>query len=191
MTDKPKRRWFQFRLRTLMVFVTLCAVACSWFTVRWQRARGQREAVEAIEKAGGSVLYDYQVDADWILTGVSEPPVPGWLRNVLGEDFFSDVVIVGLLSGVGNDRVVYLKRLTGLRSLSLKDSQVTDSGLEHLQGLTKLERLDLGRTQVTDAGLEQLRGLTNMRELLLYSTQVTDAGVKKLQEALPNCSILH
>ena len=27
MTDKPTRRWFQFRLRTLMVFVTLCAVA--------------------------------------------------------------------------------------------------------------------------------------------------------------------
>ena len=34
----PKLRWFQFRLRTLLVVVTLCAVACSWVAVKmWQR----------------------------------------------------------------------------------------------------------------------------------------------------------
>jgi hypothetical protein len=31
---KRKRRWFQFSLRTLMIFTLICAVACDWFG--WQ-----------------------------------------------------------------------------------------------------------------------------------------------------------
>jgi hypothetical protein len=52
---KPKLRWFQFSLRTLLVFVTLCAIPCSWLAVKMQQAKRQREAVVAIEKLGGFV----------------------------------------------------------------------------------------------------------------------------------------
>ena len=45
----------------------------------------------------------------------SEPPEPGWLRNILGDDFFSSVVVV-------ND--------------STRAS--TDAGLEHLKELAQL-----------------------------------------------------
>jgi hypothetical protein len=30
---KPKRRWYQYSLRTLLICVTLFAVACSWFAI--------------------------------------------------------------------------------------------------------------------------------------------------------------
>ena len=76
MTDscpKPKRRWLQFSLRTLLVFVTLSAVACSWFVVKMQQVRRQREAVKAIMEAGGWVWYDYEFAFD---NGVPVPPPP-------------------------------------------------------------------------------------------------------------------
>ena len=81
---KPKRRWLQFSLRTLLVFVTLSAFASGWFVVKMQRARRQREAVKAIVEAGGRVWYDYEVNAP---TGsVPKPPGPAWMRKLLGEN---------------------------------------------------------------------------------------------------------
>ena len=58
---KPKRRWYQYSLRTLLIFVTLFAVACSWFTVKLNQARKQREAVEALTKLGCRIGYDLEV----------------------------------------------------------------------------------------------------------------------------------
>ena len=57
--------------------------------------------------------------------------------------------------------------------------------------LVHLGLLDLDSTNVTDAGLKHLEGLTGLAELNLYGTQVTDEGVNKLQQALPNCEIIH
>ena len=45
---KSKLRWFQYSLRSLVVFITLCAILCSWLAVkRWQRSltlEGKAEA---------------------------------------------------------------------------------------------------------------------------------------------------
>jgi len=65
MTDpKPQRRRYQFSLRTLPVFVLLVAIGMSWFAVKMNEARKQREAVEAIVAAGGWVDYDHQLGED-------------------------------------------------------------------------------------------------------------------------------
>ena len=45
-----RRRWFQYSLRTLMLIVLLCAIACSWFASKMQEVRKQREADEAFRK---------------------------------------------------------------------------------------------------------------------------------------------
>lgn len=50
-----------------------------------------------------------------------------------------------------------LQRLTGLKTLGLNDTQVTDAGLVHLQGLTGLRWLDLAKTKATDSGPAKLR----------------------------------
>ncbi len=204
---------FQFSIRSLMLFVAVVAVVCSWFSVRMQQARKQREAVEVIEKAGGGVTYES-------LEGSS---VPEWVRTLLGDDFFVDVHVVWggyrlanlnsrlplmdldgrrafmesrpprVLSNepvFGGNETPYFKGLTNLQTLFLDGSQITDAGLKHLEGLTKVTELYLNHTEITDAGLEHLEGLTTLRRLDLIETQVTDAGLEHL-EGLTNLEWLY
>ena len=59
---------FQFSIRSLLVLAGVVAIPFSWLATEMKGARKQREAVEATEKAGGSVYYDYEFDPsdDWI-----------------------------------------------------------------------------------------------------------------------------
>ncbi len=156
-------RWrFQFSIRSLLLLPVVVAVLCSWLATEMKQARKQRDVVEWIEKAGGSVVYDYQDDRSGDLSG------PPWLRTLLGDDLFADVKQVGL----GN-------------------SAAGDAGLEHLEGLTRLTVLWLDGTKVSDAGLQHVEKLPQLRVLILRGTNVSDAGVEKLQQALPNCKIYH
>ena len=183
MTEKRKRRRFQFSLRSLLVFVLLVSICMSWLGVKMERARKQREAVEVIEEAGGAVTYDYEMASP-----VSSVPI--WMRELLGEDFFFDVLEVRAIGAdLDNAGLEPLKELTGLQMLYLNGTKVTGAGLEHLNGLANLQWLDLNGTKVTDAGLEHLKGLTNLEELDLSDTQVTAQGVESLRQALPNCII--
>jgi len=58
-TPKPKRRWYQYSLRTLLLFMLLASIGLSWLAVKLKQAREQKEAVRAIEEAGGWVIHDY------------------------------------------------------------------------------------------------------------------------------------
>ncbi|MFZ1936591.1 MAG: hypothetical protein WCB27_08205 [Thermoguttaceae bacterium] len=155
---------FQFSLRSLMVATVAVAIPFSWLAVETEQAKRQREIVERIQKLGGNVLYNGQLDA--ILSPA--PPGPIWLGKLLGDDFFANVVQV-LLGG----------------------THVTDDDLEQIEGLTQLKVLFLGHTHITDAGLVHVRGMRELGFLWLIGTHVTDDGVKKLQMALPNCDIEH
>ena len=134
---------FQFSIRSLLLLTVVVAVACSWLAAEMERARKQRETVEEIEKAGGTVSYDYQLDpyGDWDTrcqaTGTSRG-----CEKLLGDDLFVNVTEV-----------------------SFAKSAISDAGLEHLKGLTQLQRLDLRGTKVSDAGLEHLKGLTQLQRL--------------------------
>ena len=54
-TPKPRRRWLQFSLRTLMVLMLVLGCGLSWLAREVQQARAQREAAKAIGKLGGRV----------------------------------------------------------------------------------------------------------------------------------------
>jgi internalin A len=87
--------------------------------------------------------------------------------------------------------LLQLKAMPQLRSLFLTKTQVTDAGLVHLKRLTKLYHLNLDNTNISDTGLEHLKGLPELMLLSLNGTKVTDAGAKGLQNALPNCKVVH
>lgn len=158
-------RWrFQFSLRSLVLLVVAVGIPCSWLGVKMRESERQRQAVEAIQEAGGLVTYDfhYSIGSGYFV-GEQEPPAPTWLRELVGNDFLSEVHVV-----------------------SLADCEKVDNVLERLRRLRKLWAVELTRTQVTDAGLEHLKGLTELDELDLARTPVTYGGIEELRKALPN-----
>ncbi|HKD36160.1 MAG TPA: hypothetical protein VKB78_05145 [Pirellulales bacterium] len=147
---KRKRRWFQFGLRTLMIGVTLMAIACGWFGVKVDRARKRHEAVETIRKVGGYVHYDYEMAPNgWNLV-LAPPPASDWLINLLGIDFFADVAMVDLPSTLPDNL-----RLHGLdkpppEELRLENERATMMCLKQLAVPTHVTNLSMIETQVTD-----------------------------------------
>lgn len=202
------QRWLQFSLRTLLIAVVLLSLPLSWFGTRLAKARKQREAVAAIKRLGGSVVYDCEEAS----SPAAKPPST-WLRTLLGDDFFDHIVrvefwdpcvtnadlkhldvlteleiLVLFSTHVTDNGLVHLEHLTKLQALSLLCHETTDRGLKHLHGLNKLQNLCCAGT-VTDAGLEHIKLLTNLKRLRLHDENVTDEGIEKLQEALPECEI--
>ena len=138
---KPKRRWHQFSLRTLLIVFVISTVAVGWIGGRVRQARLNREradtsekttkkAVAAIERLGGTVTSAYE-----------ERRPQTWLEEQLDDP------------GSADDPVGVLK-VTGV---DLYSTGVTDAGLEHLKGLTSLQTLILTDTKVTDDGFKELQ----------------------------------
>ncbi len=166
---------FQYSLRSLMLLVLAVAVACSWFATQVQRARKQKEVMEAIAKLGGKSWYS---NSDPFAT---EPPDPLWLRNLFGDGFLGGGICVWLTTDAGIER---LKELPELELLDLHGSRISHGGLRCLKELTQLKELFLGATSITDAELAHLTGFSGLRALVLRDTGVTDAGLEYL-EAIP------
>ena len=218
-SPKPKRRWYQFSLKTLLLVMLFMTVAFGgWVQFMRQRARDHRErmvpvheAVAAVEELGGEVTSAYEElrPPTWLEEQFDDPggaDDPVGLLKVTGVNLYqSKVTDAGLeqlkgltmLDALSLDEtditdagLEQLIGLTNLQTLILTDTNVTDAGLEHLKGLTDLRSLDLMGTNVTDAGLEHLKGLTNLRQLALEGPQVTDAGLEQL-EGLTKLDELH
>jgi hypothetical protein len=126
---------FQFSIRSLLVLTVAVALPCSWLAVEMKNAREQTEAVEAIGKLGGQVIYDWQLDANGSPTYRTQPTTPAWLRSLLGDYFFAEVVGVGK-----NAELEYLTRFTKLQGLNLRGTNVTDAWLKQLKLTTMLFR---------------------------------------------------
>jgi hypothetical protein len=176
---KRKRRWFQFSLRSLLIFTVVCAVASPWLG---RKIEQKREAAAAITKLGGLVFYDYQLSSPTTKIPTGIPPGPDWLRHLLGENFFSEVlgVILNERSTVSDSVLVNLSGLRGMRFLTLSDANISDAGLVNLNGLVQLRTLDLSRTKISDDGLVHVKRLTNLKSLDLNQTAVGGAGLAHL-----------
>ena len=180
MTDQAKpasRPWLRFLRFSVRGMIVLVLVIGGWLGWLVRSARIQREAVAAIERAGGSVEYDWR----WKKSRTSwdgEPLEPIWLVKTMGVDYFAHASRA-ILEANGTDQdLAQVGRLPSLAAVALVESKVTDAGLRHMRGLTNLSDLQLFFTnQITDAGLEHLKGLKSLSQLELMGTQVTDAGL--------------
>jgi hypothetical protein len=122
-------------VRGLIVFVLVIGAGLGWIV---QHAGVQRDAVAAIETAGCEVFHDWESKDGHRITG-GEPWPPKWLADLIGIDYFGHVTSVWLSStSTPIDAVLaQVRRLTGLRTLTVMDSNLTDAGLVHLKGLTR------------------------------------------------------
>jgi hypothetical protein len=157
----PRRHWFQFSLRSLLVLALLVGVGAS-LLVRYERSfRVQDEAAERLREIGATVQ-----------TG---PGAPDWIRRLFGQGRFQSVVMVHLehRKFLSQD-LASLEDLPDLERLYLAGSSVDDQGLTHVRELKKLRRMSLWRTKVTDDGMANLAGLTRLEALDVHRTQLTD-----------------
>jgi hypothetical protein len=190
---KSKRRWFQYSLRTLLIFVTLCAVACSWFGIKLQQARKQRHAVEELKKFGYHVVYDRELVEDGRLFLQKKSKAPQWLQNLLGVDFFRDVTMVvqdepqlaDARIKITDAGMVHLRKFPHLQSVSLLAAPVSDAGLENLKELTELKEIQIWTIEykghITDTGLAHLKELQQLVYLSLVNQQIKGDGLENLK----------
>jgi len=165
----------------------------------WNR---QEKAVRAVQKLGGEVRFDYELDDSGELIQVARPPGPFWTRRLLGDRFFSHVQTVDLSNmpkheydffaalpnrdlwrgPFGDEALAPLRRFKDLRSLCLQGNRITDHGLSHLRRLHRLQSLNLALTEVTDVGLEHVGRFRQLIYLNLAKTRVSDAGLNHLTQ---------
>ena len=211
---KGRRRWFQYSLRSLLAVML---VVCLLLGHVANRGRQQRQAVARIEQRDGYVGYDWEPEsALWITRHLPvwdskeparEPPGPKWLRDLMGDEYFQEVVCVRLQGPATNDDLALIADLDEVRILMLDGSSgvsdrglehvgklheldtlwlggtsITDGGLRHLCGLRKLERLDLQVAGITDAGTVHLESLKSLEDLALYGTQIGDPGMQRIRK---------
>lgn len=160
---KPKRRWMQFSIGTMLIGLT---TLCVWLASQVGQARRQRDAITELHKFHVAVLYR-EPDAGQPLDG-------GGGQELLGLTFREPVDYVGFQ---------HAHRL-------FADPQARATALSLLQHLRGLKRVSLEGMPVTDKELMSLTGLTGLRKLNLMYTEVTDAGVAELHQALPHCEIM-
>lgn len=210
--SQSRRRGLRLSVRAMMIVVLIVGGGLGWTVYR---ARVQRDAVAAIEKAGGSVVYEW----DW---KDSRSPargrrrVPRILIEYFGRDYFGSIKCVhlrnlngavttdSLLEHVAQfDRLEYLgvacgplsdegpmnlRRLTHLKDLVVYTS-MTGASLKCVRGMTELKELRLCNSSVTDADLVHVKDLTGLETLQLGSPYVTDEGLKLL-EGLSNLKLI-
>ncbi|MQM03898.1 hypothetical protein Taro_036692 [Colocasia esculenta] len=87
----------------------------------------------------------------------------------------------GSVTDAGVKNIIELTSLTHL-NLS-QNSSLTDKTLELISGLTGLVSLNLSSTHITNAGLQNLKPLKNLRSLHLDCCRVTGSEMKKLHLA--------
>jgi len=184
------RRLFRFRLRTLLLVVTVLSF---WLAFHVRSAERQQKSIAAIREYGGWIRYDFQFSSGEYgprkFDAKARSPIPKWLLDRLGIDFFHDVVQVNLNysddSGEreenhnpSDEALQYLGGFPDLRVLLLSDKQASDSSMRHLAGLKKLEHLYMWDvTHVSDDGMSHLRGLRNIHYIHLDSSQITDKSL--------------
>lgn len=188
-----KGRWYQYGLRTLLTLMFLASVGMSWVAVRMRSATREEEAVRALSQCDGFVHYAPL----WSSSPRPQGHFPGpvWLRRLLGNGFFVQVVSVDLDQDAG---LPYLGNFPQLRSLWLgyhgricggtepyfeqlrQQSGITDASLQSLHRLKQLESLHLELSRISDNGLVHLKGLTELETLGLAQTRIGDAGLVHL-----------
>jgi internalin A len=203
-TSGPARRkaW-RLSIGAMMVLVVAIGCALGWIA---HRARLQRAAITAIQKARGAAFYRGE-DARNV---GSKSRAPKWLQKWIGRDVFDSITFATLTPGAQlDDRLMtHLGALDRLEELSLGTSarpeRLTAVGMSqfgklkylktlHISGLAnladfapalgELKNLRSLRMQIsyaTDDDMTQIGRLTAIEELDISTLNVTDSGFARL-----------
>lgn len=138
----------------------------------------------------GVMIKTLAANSSWLQVTIDKKlPVEELLAGLV-ESFPEQITWLDLkesdISDAGLEPVAKLKNLTKLR---LEKTSVSDAGLEYLKGLTYLEFLNIYGSQVGDQGIAKLSDLRNLRSLYAWETRVTEAGANQLESQLSKLTV--
>ena len=172
-TETPKRRrGFVVSLRAFMLLILLAALPMGW---KVNRVHIQRRAFAAIPVAKQNIWYDFQT------SGATEPPGPAWLRRLVGDEYFQEIVHVSLGSD-DPEAMAAVCQLDRLEFLCVQDLP-GDAGkaLAEIGRLKRLQDLRLyGALGLRNEMLASLDGLPVLSRLYIFDADVGDAGLVRL-----------
>jgi Leucine-rich repeat (LRR) protein len=138
------RRWFRFRLRTLLVMVTLVSVPLGWVGWELDQRRREKATIAWVEEMGGTVRFPSYFSYD----------ARSWWEKTK-DTWFGEKVRAVLLRNTQVIELTHLAEFKQLEYLALSDTQVND--LSPLAVLKNLETLGLTRRLVDAEQVEELR----------------------------------
>jgi hypothetical protein len=178
------RHWARTSIRVMMLVILIVAVPLAW---QVNRAREQREAVDAVQEYGGWVHFDYEFLNGAVIPGCA-PRAPRWLRMMFGDEYFRKVAFVNFdyESSIGkivrnpnvkacDELLKKISGLPGLKKLRMKKTQATDEGLRHIGKMSKLEELYIRDARaVTDKGVSHLSNLAQLKHISISFSNLTN-----------------
>lgn len=173
MRAAPKRRWFQFNLRTLLGLTATVAIVVGLCVSRWNQAQSQQAFVRDL--AGeGLARYDYEVDMEgglpyeWSYS--SESGCQTYLRRWLPKDLYHPVVCVCFWR-VDHDKMERHRMLARLRSdlpglqeLTIADD-LTTSDVEQIVRVPTLRSLEFQHSNFILSDLSVLARASRLENL--------------------------
>jgi hypothetical protein len=80
---KRKRRWFQFSLRSLLIFMAIVAIACAWLAHEAHAVQQRKSLRQWIEEGGGTCVVN---DLGSHIPPGSKIEEPSLIRRWLGDE---------------------------------------------------------------------------------------------------------
>lgn len=207
-------KWTRFRLRTLLLVMTLACLLLGTIGVELQNARRSRLLFEQLNDL---TIYEPPWCESRRLFGKSVDEIPVWsqLTNLLDEPFLRLRVVhlrvtrpitneilsqipralpcehlyLSDCSKISDEGLESVCRIPALHSLILWDLDVSGKGLAQLGEAKQLKELWIKGSKINDSTVEYIRELSSVQKIELIETSLTDAGLRSVAE-MPNLSYL-
>lgn len=212
---RPLRRFLVISLRMLLVLVAVLAI---WLARVTNRARLQAELVAELKAKKCQAEFDYQhpeyepgaKPSDRLSTSArmkAEPPGPKWLRRIVGDEYFRNIVYVSYYGrldhrsrpgldmstlGPGPDEELLRKlgSLGALKAIALNGSDMKGRALAHVGRQHDLENLLVyDCPNVTDESVAYLQDLRELKRVNIGGCPIGDRGVSYLAK-LPQMEVI-
>ncbi len=179
------RRWMRLSVRGLMLVVLALAVVFGWIA---REARLQKEAVAAIDRAGGWVEYDrlgvvtsvfFQREDQGAQGRTPRPPAAP--MEQIGRLRWVKTLHLDGNPGVTDEGLAHLRGLAHLKRLNIYDARISGRGLAHLAILRDLKELSLSGCKLRDEDLAPLAKCRSLVYLDLGCTGIGDEGLKHVR----------
>lgn len=209
-TQRPRRRWFQFSLRTMIVATAIfCTLLATWIIP----SERQRRACKKLYEQGGTYSFPFENNVKYFeiqQLRSGNDPYP-WYRH-----YFNSVSRVNIhnLSDIDWGAFPRLESLSSeilrnsssqdmdqfvatlarhnrlLKELSLYQAEIQLGSMDHLPSFSKLEKLNIVQSDLWNCSLDPIASLQELREINFSKTIVQDREIAKLKN-LPNLKKIH